>query len=37
VEEMLKVKKILEERGLKTVIVQTSIGHFGPANIKSVY
>jgi len=37
VEEMLKVKKILEERGLKTVIVQTSIGHFGPANLKSVY
>jgi pyruvate formate lyase activating enzyme len=37
VEEMLKVKKILEERGLKTVIVQTSIGHLGPANIKSVY
>jgi pyruvate formate lyase activating enzyme len=34
VEEMLKVKKILEERGLKTVIVQTSIGHLGPADIK---
>lgn len=28
--EMLKVKKVLEECGLKTVIVQTSIGHFGP-------
>ena len=30
VSEMLRVKKILEERGLKTVIVQTSIGHIGP-------
>jgi pyruvate formate lyase activating enzyme len=29
-EEMLKVKDILEGTGLKTVIVQTSIGHFGP-------
>ncbi len=35
--EMLKVKKILEERGLKTVIVQTSMGHFGPADHKSTY
>jgi len=30
VSEMLRVKEILEERGLKTVIVQTSIGHIGP-------
>jgi len=30
VEEMLKVKKILEESGLKTVIVQTYMGHIGP-------
>ena len=28
--EMIKVKKILENAGLKTVIVQTSIGHIGP-------
>ena len=28
--EMLKVKRILEDSGLKTVIVQTSIGHIGP-------
>ena len=28
--EMLMVKKLLEESGLKTVIVQTSIGHLGP-------
>jgi len=28
--EMLKVKNILEGRGLKCVIVQTSIGHIGP-------
>ena len=32
VEEMLKVKRILEDVGLKYVIVQTSIGHFGPKN-----
>ncbi len=30
--EMLEVKKTLEERGLKTVIVQTSIGHIGPGD-----
>ena len=30
VSEMLKVKKILEDRGLKTVIVQTVEGHIGP-------
>ena len=30
--EMLRVKKILEERGLKTVIVQTSAGHIGPGD-----
>lgn len=29
-EEMLFVKKVLEETGLKTVIVQTTIGHIGP-------
>ncbi|RLG80743.1 MAG: radical SAM protein [Thermoprotei archaeon] len=32
VEEMLRVKQILEEQGLKTVIVQTEIGHIGPRN-----
>lgn len=30
VEEMVKVKKILEDRGLKTVVVQTRIVHIGP-------
>ena len=30
VKEMLTVKKILEEQGLETVIVQTRIGHIGP-------
>lgn len=30
VKEMLKVKELLEEQGLKTVIVQTSLGHVGP-------
>ncbi len=30
VDEMLEVKKALEDTGLKTVIVQTSIGHIGP-------
>ena len=35
--EMLKVKTILEERGLKTVIVQTSIGHIGPGDKKTKY
>lgn len=29
-EEMLKVKRLLEKTGLTTVVVQTSIGHFGP-------
>jgi pyruvate formate lyase activating enzyme len=28
--EMLTVKRVLEERGLKTVIVQTEYGHVGP-------
>ncbi|RLG39442.1 MAG: hypothetical protein DRO05_08805 [Thermoproteota archaeon] len=28
--EMLKVKEALNSVGLKTVIVQTSLGHFGP-------
>jgi len=28
--EMLKVKRVLNDAGLKCVIVQTSIGHFGP-------
>ena len=32
VKEMLKVKKILEDQGLRTVIVQTQIGHIGPGN-----
>jgi len=31
-DEMLRVKRILEDRGLKTVIVQTSVGHIGPGN-----
>ena len=35
--EMLKVKKTLEERGLKTVIIQTSIGHIGPGEKKTRY
>ena len=30
--EMLKVKKTLEDAGLKTVIVQTSLGHIGPGD-----
>jgi len=30
VREMLKVKRILEQAGLKTVVVQTAIGHIGP-------
>ena len=34
VEEMLKVKKILENAGLNVVIVQTRIGHVGPGDIK---
>jgi pyruvate formate lyase activating enzyme len=28
--EMLKVKRLLEGTGLRTVVVQTSIGHLGP-------
>jgi len=32
VDEMLRVKKALEERGLKTVVVQTARGHVGPGN-----
>jgi len=28
--EMLEVKEILEGRGLRTVVVQTSVGHLGP-------
>ncbi len=32
VEEMLEVKRVLEEQGLKTVIVQTRIGHIGPGD-----
>jgi pyruvate formate lyase activating enzyme len=28
--EMLKVKRVLEGIGLKAVVVQTSVGHFGP-------
>lgn len=34
VEEMLRVKKILEDAGLNVVIVQTRIGHVGPGDIK---
>lgn len=30
VAEMLRVKRVLEEQGLKTVIVQTAAGHVGP-------
>ena len=29
--EMFKVKRLLEGMGLKAVVVQTSIGHFGPS------
>jgi pyruvate formate lyase activating enzyme len=32
--EMLAVKTALEETGLKSVVVQTSIGHFGPNNTR---
>lgn len=32
VDEMLLVKKTLEDRGLKTVIVQTRYGHMGPGD-----
>ena len=34
VNEMLQVKKTLEEQGLQTVIVQTIIGHIGPKDNK---
>mgnify|MGYP000035212936 CR=1 FL=1 len=34
VNEMLKVKEVLESQGLENVIVQTSIGHIGPRNVK---
>jgi pyruvate formate lyase activating enzyme len=34
---MLEVKKVLEERGLKAVIVQTSMGHFGPGRRGAPY
>ncbi|MCS7125741.1 MAG: radical SAM protein [Aigarchaeota archaeon] len=37
VEEMLNLKRILEDRGLRTVIVQTSIGHFGPVKESRTY
>ena len=30
VDEMLRVKRVLEDAGLRTVIVQTRVGHFGP-------
>lgn len=29
-EEMFRVKEVLEGAGLRTVVVQTSVGHFGP-------
>lgn len=32
VREMLQVKKVLEDRGLKNVVVQTSVGHIGPGS-----
>ncbi len=34
VAEMLEVKRVLEEQGLRTVIVQTEIGHVGPGDRK---
>lgn len=30
--EMLEVKKVLEEQGLETVVVQTAAGHIGPGS-----
>jgi pyruvate formate lyase activating enzyme len=30
--EMLQVKRVLEGTGLRTVVVQTTVGHFGPGN-----
>jgi len=35
--EMLEVKRVLEERGLGTVIVQTEWGHVGPGSRKLGY
>ncbi|MET1160669.1 MAG: radical SAM protein [Thermoprotei archaeon] len=32
VSEMLEVKKTLEDQGLRTVIVQTQLGHIGPSD-----
>lgn len=32
VREMLEVKRVLEEQGLRTVIVQTRLGHIGPGD-----
>jgi len=37
VNEMLEVKKVLEGRGLKTVIVQTEVGHMGPGSRRLTY
>jgi hypothetical protein len=37
VSEMLEVKRVLEERGLKTVIVQTERGHVGPGERRLGY
>lgn len=34
--EMLKVKEILEDCGLKCVIVQTSVGHIGPGKYRGL-
>jgi len=36
VREMLMVKKILEDQGLETVIVQTIAGHIGPENRRMI-
>lgn len=35
--EMLEVKRVLEERGLRTVIVQTELGHVGPGDRRLGY
>jgi len=37
VNEMLEVKKVLEDRGLSTVIVQTELGHIGPGSRRLTY
>jgi pyruvate formate lyase activating enzyme len=34
-EEMFEVKRVLEDLGLKTVVIQTSIGHFGPSDARN--